>query len=99
MPNLLGREPTRLERAEMEAFVIGFPCLIGVHEGMTHGCGGRLIVDRNASPDDWHDCTCPCHRERRRREGEAATVPAILRAPQAPPRFLMPPKKHEKKLW
>lgn len=99
MGNLIGREPNRIERQTMEAFKIGFPCLIEKHEGMQHGCGGRLVVDLRKSPDDWQDCKCPCHSERRRREGEAASIPAKLRPIAAPPRYLMPPKKHEKRLW
>jgi hypothetical protein len=94
MPSQVG-DPTRVQRAEMETFVLGYPCLIGQHSQ----CGARLIVDRNASPDDWQDCRCACHKDRVRREGPAASVPAIMRRPMAPPRYLMPPKKHERGQW
>lgn len=83
MPNRYP-SPTRTQRAEMERHVLGYPCLIERHED----CGRRIIVDRNASPDDWQDCRCPCHAEQVRREGPMTNKVAIMREPTPNPSFV-----------
>lgn len=47
----------------MEQFCYGLLCLDSRNQHQW--CGGRLIRDRYKSPDDWQDCRCPCHRQRK----------------------------------
>lgn len=65
-PASLRKPPTKAERAEMERHCRGLLCLDSRNQH--RWCGGRLIRDRHKSPDDWQDCTCPCHHWRKEME-------------------------------
>lgn len=64
MPSQLG-EPTKKQRAQMELYHLGFPCLLERHDL----CGALYGKNLDDDPKDWLACQCFCHAERRRQEG------------------------------